>query len=752
MATPVRRGKTTVTRSTRAPRGGYGGGYRSGSVAGHAMHDQANHLGPWIVLVFVLILGIILHAFTTTAWSMFGMLSLAVVSTVGLTWSAWVSTAHRSSTDRWHNAITCGLTGAWVTLCTATGVIYRDEGGWPHWSASGFPAALWLVGGVTLAGLWNHRMNVRATDMKAPEVEPQKTPLEEAGFEGVKQVNVKRVNPYRSELTLKLAGKHTLEELQGGARKLEVAHGWPHKSVQLVSHPTANNSRFVTGYVMHSDPLKEPVAWPGLQLGKRASLFDPIARGMRGDGEVSQLYVIRPDGAKHKLTVGTNGAGKTMGEIPEMITVAALGGHNILIDTVKGTQSYGDIADVFQMFITNEGMAQALLERLFTHTVRARTDHLTREHLKAWSPKSTLGFIRIQIEEMSFLQDVGAIEALAKVLRSVGITLSVSLQRCTFDQIPTTLREQLATVQHYGILTPADAKFALPDEVLDGGADPAKWRSDQPGMHYFVQGGIPLHKQITPVRAWDDPADPRHGGSSDPNGFVRTATKVGRTLKPMCEVTATSLGELWTNRVTPAEMVRRVMEAGPVVGTALDNLDHNPVPAAPRPASGNDTDDGDDDMPTATADPSIEDGIAIAYTDNNSRIVLPGIGGLPPKVVELGECPDGETPLNPWGPLPEFKPGQHARRIGETSDPNAVSKEEYARQMEARLDELLAEGRELIVARDFLAVHERCHWSRPSIYSFLASWSAAPTESDPSPQRLAHLSSGKGWIPVKREV
>lgn len=751
-----RRGKTTPTRRP-GVRGGPPGS-SGGSVTKHAMHEKANHLGPWLVLAVVGILGLVLNALAPGGWGLVGMVALLLAATGGLVWSAWATSRHRNSVARWHSVITCGLIGSWLAMCTVhgmahiewaqadNGVWYPDGLNWSPWTT-----LLYLIGGMTLAGAWNHRINVHETDIKLAEIaaqqEPVPTPWSEAGFDQVRVVKEERVNEYRSEGVLAIGGT-TLDELQNKARRIEVEQGWPRESLTLTEMKRAGTSitsRRVKYAVMHQDPLANPVPWPGLNIRRGQTLLDQIDRGLRGDGEHSLLYVAkRGEGCKLKLIVGTNGSGKTAGQVPTILTTARLGACNILIDPMKALQSYGDIAGAFHMFITNPGLAEAFLERICTHVVQARSKVLAAEGLKSWTPKSRLRMIRIVLEEVSFLSSIGLVEEAAKIVRSVGIDLDVSLQRATFDQLPTTLREQLSTILHYGINTPADAKLVLPEDVIDAGARPAKWRNDQPGMHYVIQGGIPLDKQVIGVRSWDDPADPRHNNTASPHGFAAVANDVHQTLVPFCETTAMALGEIWTNRVDPVDLVRRDLKPGPVTTAGLATLaDSPPPPPPPDP----ETEAGDTDMPTATDTDAVE-GVAIEYSPDGSSLILPGGNGVLPTTVELGDNPDPSIRPNPWGPIPDLPKNLVIKRIGQPSDPQAVPREVYDAAMNARLEELIATT-DLINAKDFVETQRECRWSRPSIYDFLDRWAAPPNDKDPSPQRLRKLHTGKGYLPIR---
>jgi hypothetical protein len=214
----------------------------------------------------------------------------------------------------------------------------------------------------------------------------------------------------------------------------------------------------------------------------------------------------------------------------------------------------------------------------------------------------------------------------------------------------------------------------------------------------------------------------------------------------MDPITAGSLGELWTNRIKPVDLVAQVegrtITPGPATKDALTAVT-NPAPPT-TPAK-------DTTMPTVTALPenTIDGDAAEAflptYSANGQHLVFDGEDGLPPETIDLGEAVDPHRIADPYADLPAPPEALRTMRIGVPSNPDAVSKEEYTAAMQARLAELLADpNRQLIVAADFIDVWKTCGYSRPSAYDFLKDWT---TEG-----KIAKLSSGKGWVPVRNRT
>lgn len=745
--TPARkppRQRGTIRATTRSnTTSGYGSGYST---------DRAHHIThswPWLVLTLGLVLGIVLHAFTTTTTSVVGMVALLIAATGVVAWSAWMTTRQRSGVARWHSVGTVLFGGGWLALCTVTGAVdLTDAGGQWAYSLVGVTDALWLVGGGAAALAWNHRIGNRIGLAKEAMIngslgdnEPVLNTWEEATNAPGIRVKGERVNEYFTIGTVRLTGRgNTLEGVRRAIPQIEINEGWPYESLTLMPHPTSNNSQFVKYRVQHADPLAKPVPWPGLKITPKTTLLDPMPKGIGADGNPYGLHIAkRGAGGLHRLVVGMSGSGKTVSEAPDLIWAAALGADLIVIDTAKQTQSYGELAAVMQLFVIDPGMARALIERLMSHTLPARTRQLAREHRKVWTPGSELNFLKLHIEEAWQIADASEIVDISLAFRSAGGQLTYSIQRPTFDQMPVTLRAQLSTVVHFGIKEKDDEQYALPDEVRDAGGHPAKWGNDQPGMHIAVEGGMTLEQKAMARRSWQDPGEIN---PTDPNSFANTATRVGRTLHTMDPITAGSLGELWTNRIKPVDLVAQVegrtITPGPVTKDALS------VVTTPTPAK-------DTTMPTVTALPANTiDGDAVeaflpTYSDDGQHLVFDGEDGLPPETIDLGGTVDPHRIADPFADLPAPPAALRTMRIGVPSNPNAVSKEEYKTAMKARLTELLADpNRQLIVAADFIDVWKTCGYSRPSAYDFLKDWTAEG--------KLAKLSSGKGWVPVRNRT
>lgn len=258
------------------PRRGGGSG-----VVDHALHNNADHFIPWVVLLAFGLAGMVLHAFTATTWSLVGMVVLILLGTVGMTWSVWHTNLHRTATARWHGVLSTGLGGAWLALCTVTGMITFDldpQGMWlwsgQHYTTTvhGFTIATYFALGASLAAVWNTRINHRHRAAELAELlaqqKPEMTPMERAGHKGC-VLTLRRVSDWRSEGTLVLAPGDTLQAFQSDITAVETAHGFRPNSLMVSQRKNSNNSAICDVTLMHGNPLEKAEPWPGLLVGAK---------------------------------------------------------------------------------------------------------------------------------------------------------------------------------------------------------------------------------------------------------------------------------------------------------------------------------------------------------------------------------------------------------------------------------------------------------------------------------------------------
>jgi hypothetical protein len=141
-----------------------------------------------------------------------------------------------------------------------------------------------------------------------------------------------------------------------------------------------------------------------------------------------------------------------------------------------------------------------------------------------------------------------AFTGIAQEARSAGISLIVSLQRPSYDQMSTSTRASLPSVIALGC-DPRDEGFSLPESVIDAGAHPGAWGNRRPGYCYLVSPGIDEDRYASPgrTRAFT------HRATALMEQLAAWALANGATADPVTAGAAVSIaGNAYTGRAAEA--------------------------------------------------------------------------------------------------------------------------------------------------------------------------------------------------------
>lgn len=707
---------------------------KTASTASHVEAQQALYAAPWLLAVLIAVMGQALYAmWGNTPWQWLAQAGMTLA--VGcVAYAGFLNTKSRSGLALGHTVITIILTGIWLILCTGTGWINLEYVDWAKWRVPILQRPtfdLYILGTVVLCVMWNMRQGIHAREAKDAAL--QGDTMDEWGEAGVPGIRgyLRKKNDFFLEGTLILPRGMTIRDVQSHSERIESAKDWPSKSLTVLPRPGVMTARRITARVMLKDPLLTAVSWPGVKLKPKQTLFDPIPTGRRADGEESSVFVAKKEGSKHFLIQGMSGAGKTLGQNPILLYTAALGAINFVFDTRKGIQSFGPIAPALHWLITDEGVAKAALKRIAEVVIPARTKQLAREGLPQWSPKASMPLLRLQIEEAWDLIDSEYLDEIAKTARSAAIQLVVSLQRASHTEMSTVVREQLGTRFCYG-LGGSFGAMILDDEVLDAGADPTKWKDEQPGMHYLTRGDLSISEKATPTRSYND------DGSIT---FAHAAIQIGPTLVEVDTITKDALGILWTKRISPVDLVKQIKaEASPVSSepsTVVPAAPAAPVhPAtqvvippqrtAPDPAGQHDVVELSEDEVRVITTMS-EDGKTMTFSGD----------GLPDEhFVFTDEDLEPTIDIDMDTPIVDRPADRPLLILGDQSKEKA-SPEQLAKMMEARLTELIDSGQKLLSSSDFKDVVIESGCARTMVYKFRDKWDH---------EGRIHVEEGVGWL------
>lgn len=639
---------------------------------------------PWVLLLLLLPVGAVAHAAWSTAPALPWITAVFALAVAGLSCLAWVVTSRNrlGPVGRAHAAVTVAVVGAWLLLAVVVG----------PWTRGVIDA--WGLGGFVLAISWSLRLALHRPPRKEDGEETGSMSPARAGRVLMTSLGMRgdglvvdEVSPHRIGGRLALtSGEHTVDDAQKRSHQVAAALGIPKSGVRFTENPQdASAPEF--SFTLR-DVLGESVPWPGpSHIG--GTPFDPIPMGLYETGAVMTKKVIDGSGAKHELIQGMSGAGKSAGakvEICEHMTrrETAL----IVIDTVKGIQGFGPAAPGLSLFLTDEKRAAKFMHRL-PAVIKGRAGYLGAHGLSEWAPGCGLSYLVVQIEEAgNLIAAIGDdnLTLVVKAARSAGMSIKVSLQRPSYDEISTTARGQLGTVTCYGMAND-DPVCLLPEAVQDAGADPRQWGDRQPGCCYVAGTGISIGQAATPLRNYEIPNA----------RFAAHAAEWGPRMDPIDTITTGLLGELWTRRIPPVQLVEQTRAAalrgaGQVVDGQVirfrpaDAGQDTDRDADPDDRAGADRWDGRDDLADDLDDDEIDDDAADPTT------VTPQDMGIEPDPDDDGTTPDLDEDVESVADDADFRFGP--------APAAPVSVEQARAAVAARLVEVEAEGRDTVSVPD----------------------------------------------------
>jgi hypothetical protein len=394
---------------------------------------------------------------------------------------------------RAHSGATAAAGGGWLCLAIVTGL------------RSPLTAYLAVLLAVTVCLTWNVRPRhvpaakdatgaVRITDLFEDAAEP-------AGVKGAK-MSVREVGPRKIRSLIKLVpGEHTAADLVRKLPNLESGMHLPPGSLTA----TENLDRADLAELTVTDPrlMRQPIPWPG-PSNPGGSIADPICPGRWQDAEPVEWTIV----GHHVQLMGMTGSGKgfggAWGYLGEVITREDLA--VFAADITKGDQTLGPLRPALHQFADDMPKVRAQLNDVHA-IIRPRTDYLASRGLQRWERGCGLTYLIVWWEEASDIIDgltekqLEKLVSMVRAMRSAGMTIVFSLQRSTFDQLPTILRGQTAN-WCFGTANSSDARYGLSERQDDGGARPDLWANGQPGMAYLDTPGTPEDRITMPMRCW----------------------------------------------------------------------------------------------------------------------------------------------------------------------------------------------------------------------------------------------------------
>ncbi|MFJ9676385.1 plasmid transfer protein TraB [Streptomyces sp. NPDC101221] len=520
-------------------------------------HRAKPYTPPWIVTGMVGAAGAGAHElWGDSPWAGVGL----TLASVGLTVATWWAGKPTGQQRRLHCAITVAAGATWFTASALSGPL------------TGPLPDLYLMGGASLALTWNVRQVMRSSAPEGGGESADKGLLEKVGLARTKLKDVK-VEPNRVTVPYELpAGELTNDDINKAIPRIASALDVPTTAIRVQHDPdSARKGSFV---IVPEDMLKQPTIWPG-PFAPGETVAVPLRIGVYDDG--SDLLLPLLD-AIHLLVMGMTGSGKTEGAVDLLLEILTRTDVTVwLADAAKAGQDFQPLVPALDWAALDTASAGAMVDAVQA-VIPARTAWLRDHGYRAWEPAAAktqtssahscasagacgcpgMPYLLAWFEEAAkLLRELGddVFTGIAQEARSAGVSLVVSMQRASGYQLSTDTRASLPAAMCFGVRGD-DAGFALPEEVLDAGANPAAWGNKRKGYVYLVSAGVEEDLYANPARTfWTGP--PAEGSYERMARYVvENFASVRAELDPVTGAAAErAAGPLFTNRRARAGVV-----------------------------------------------------------------------------------------------------------------------------------------------------------------------------------------------------
>jgi hypothetical protein len=500
---------------------------------------SASYLPPWLLGGAVVAAGWGAHwmwgrRLPEAAWATAGVLA----GTAALTALTWGYSRARETLLRAHSTAVTALAGLAVMVTTVMGTP-------KSW------LSVEVFGGVLVAISWN----VRRLDVIRGEGRDDHSRGDigdQLGLPGAKFGRAKTTGP-KTEIEIRTTGGQDYRDVQRAAAQMNALARLPPNSTRVVPHP--DDSSRATLVMVAGRALRDNVEWPG-PSHPGGTMADPLCLGVYEDGEPELLWLAgnwSPDRAKdvahrnatHLLVMGTSGAGKTMWALIAAVEILTRRGVCLIwVDTVKGLQSSHPIEDGIEWLVTDRMAARKLLLDLRS-AVAYRARWLGERRWREWFPGCGIPYLVVWVEEApSVVADSSVVTELSERMRSVGMSLVLSMQRASNDRLPPSTAANLGAAACFGTGDKGgfdDVRFALSDATIEAGARPEAWGATRPGMHYLEAPGVDADRWSMPAR----------GYAEDDARLAAAVAEWAHVREPLDAGTAACFGAAYAQRSRP---------------------------------------------------------------------------------------------------------------------------------------------------------------------------------------------------------
>jgi hypothetical protein len=464
-----------------SPGSGANFGLRAGNLS--ARGNPVPYLLPWAAAFALLILAVAVRfGLAQDSMSWYWSAFVVIVYT-GLTYVTW-----RASRAR--GALACGLATGGMALASA----------W-SWYMAGAPGLSWrpfvIYAGLAIVFCAGANMFV-VFSRRGGESEDMHDKVTGAV---TKMRNINEIESRDGQVVARyeMEPGTPAADLQKDAASLASLYGVAPDGVRVL--PDRDNARVGELRVSPTNPLRHPQPWPGPSIRTGGSPMDPVRVGIRRGGQPQQLWLpgdpkVGRNASLIQVT-GMSGAGKT--EFIRYLLVEGVLSRG-MPDEIEYWYGNSRKADQEPEWVEQgaarferdrKGVAAMLRDLRDEAPQRARI--LGQRGLDQWQPGCGLAFRLVVLDEFADVaSDVERLLVdLAETLRSLGVVLLCGFQRASGDRFPTSARSNFGSHVCFGVKDDMDASMALPDEVLEAGAQPWIWGNKVPGMCYLTAPGVP---------------------------------------------------------------------------------------------------------------------------------------------------------------------------------------------------------------------------------------------------------------------
>lgn len=447
-------------------------------------------LTPWFVMI-----GIFLTSLATHQWAS-GPVAQVFLTLMGPGLGLWTWRVYGRRHEDAQLAATAFVTGMglWLALATAIGPLTSNM--------------IWTMvfGGSFLCLAWNIRYAGITPTNAHDKVKtgPVDSISQVKGLKGTVTSKVRTVADKagkRVEILLNHpGGRNTTKDVRKRRDNIAGLHTVAPDNVRVSEVGGRGDQTRVT--VRLDNPTTDVVPYEGLSaLGKSISAA-PLRTGRREDGQPSVHWITGSDeesrAASATLRTGMTGSGKTRDYIVDLLeqvsrtdcAVPAIG------DPEKFAMSFGMIMDYVPIAADGPEQTDQLIRNL-PEAMRYRAALLgSLGYYDGWVPecwtKHRIPVQPIHVEEAGgYLAGNPDFYKALTLCRALGMPMSISLQVAKYNQLPTEARGQFGNSFAFGVKKIQESAFALTEETLRAGANPAAWANNYPGRHIAEVTGVP---------------------------------------------------------------------------------------------------------------------------------------------------------------------------------------------------------------------------------------------------------------------